>query len=492
MAHQHPHNTEGEKLRLGPGASTFVLGGLIVGVLGIVAALALAITGDTGIKRFFFAYLSAWSFFLSLGVGGVFFLLITYVTRSGWAVTVRRVPEALARTFPLLLVLSLPILWTLAENKGTLYRWATPEALLDEHHAEGDAHAPGQADASKGSEHSTTAAHATTEAKGEHAVPSGVTIVGVAGKGVAAPDKPLQYPIDAPELEATGPLVKGKVENPLLLGRWGVITRALVCLTALTAIALWYTSRSRKQDDSGDESITSTLQGRAAPLLVIFGLSVTFLAFDLIMSLDPIWYSTIFGGYFFAGAAISVMATTILVCQFLQSKGYLAGSIRVDHYHDLSKFQFAFTFFWGYLAFSQFMLLWYSSQPEALTWLARRGASTAAMHLQEAGAWTVFTLVLLFGKLLIPFAGLLSRHVKRNPLGRMFFAAWILVFHALDMIWLVMPEMGGFHVGLTELAAFIGLGGLFVAVFVKSLAGVNLRPIKDPRANESLAFHQAF
>jgi hypothetical protein len=102
-------------------------------------------------------------------------------------------------------------------------------------------------------------------------------------------------------------------------------------------------------------------------------------------------------------------------------------------------------------------------------------------------------MVLLFGKLLIPFGGLLSRHIKRAPAGRIFFAVWILVFQFVDMFWLAMPELDGkFHFGLTEIAAIVGIGGLFFGLFVKFLAGAALIPVKDPRIEESLAFHQVF
>jgi hypothetical protein len=288
-------------------------------------------------------------------------------------------------------------------------------------------------------------------------------------------------------------IVAPKKENPLLLGSWGVVVRILGFLTILSLIAYWYTSNSRKQDSTGDVGITDKLSIRSAPLLVVFGVGLTSLAFDLMMSLDPAWYSTIYGGYYFAGSAICVMAGTILTLRFLQAQGYLNSSVTTDHYHDLSKFQFAFTFFWGYLAFSQFMLLWYASLPETAYWLARRGASTAMSHQEAFGGFTVVALILLFGKLLIPFAGLLSRHVKRNPFGMLFWAGWILVFHAVDLYWLIMPELTGkVLLGLPEFAAMLGVGGLFVGFVAKNLSTALLRPVKDPRAPESLGFHQVF
>jgi hypothetical protein len=183
--------------------------------------------------------------------------------------------------------------------------------------------------------------------------------------------------------------------------------------------------------------------------------------------------------------------------------GFLVRSVSTEHYHDLGKFLFAFTFFWGYIAFSQYMLLWYANLPETTLWMIRRGASTVPEH--AGNPWRIVVIALLVGHLLIPFAGLMSRHVKRNRTLLAFWAGWMLVFHYLDLMWLVMPEYGGHgshgaadhaaeHHGpaagtvLIMLACFLGVGGVFFAAFVRMLARHKLRPVKDPRLGESLAF----
>jgi hypothetical protein len=193
---------------------------------------------------------------------------------------------------------------------------------------------------------------------------------------------------------------------------------------------------------------------------------------------------------------VGFFAAIILVLLVLQRMGFVARGVSTEHYHDLGKFLFAFTFFWGYIAFSQYMLLWYANLPETTLWMIRRGASTAPEH--AGNPWRLVVLALLLGHLLIPFAGLLSRHVKRNRKLLAFWAGWMLVFHYLDLYWLVMPELGGHAAhggghhglpfGIIEIACLLGVGGVFFAAFVRLLARHKLRPMKDPRLGEALAF----
>ena len=226
-----------------------------------------------------------------------------------------------------------------------------------------------------------------------------------------------------------------------------------------------------------------------APLgLILFGLTLTFAMWDWVMSLDPGWYSTIFGVYIFAGSALSMFATVILTVMFLQSLGYLKDSVSSEHFHDMGKFLFGFTFFYGYIAFSQFMLQWYGNLPEETEWYSHRGATTA---VAQVNAWSVVILMVLFGQVLIPFAGLLSRHVKRCRAMLAFWAIWQLVFHWVDLFWIVRPQMtpdNAFDLGIIDLAVFVGVGGLFFAMVVRTAGLAALRPLRDPRLSASLAF----
>ena len=254
-------------------------------------------------------------------------------------------------------------------------------------------------------------------------------------------------------------------------------------------IGVWYWKQSIRQDETGDIEITRRLQFRAPVCLILFGLTLTFMAWDWIMSLDPVWYSTIFGVYYFAGSALAMFSSVILTVRFLQSRGLMVKSVTTEHFHDLGKFLFGFTFFWGYIAFSQFMLQWYGNIPDETGWFMRHGASTSS-----ANDFRAVLIVLLFGHFLLPFAGLLSRHVKRDKAGLSFWAIWMLVFCWFDIFWLIAPQLdnGNLHLGPLDLAEYLavtlGIGGVFVAFVVRRASHDPVRPMRDPRLADSLAF----
>jgi hypothetical protein len=270
----------------------------------------------------------------------------------------------------------------------------------------------------------------------------------------------------------------------LWLNQWFFIIRAVAYFVIWSSIAVWYWKKSVQQDEQGGIELTVAMQRFAPVATIIFGLTITLAAWDWIMALDPEWYSTIFGVYFFAGCALGIFASIILSLIVLQHKGLLRKSVTPEHFHDLGKFLFAFTFFWGYIGFAQFMLQWYGNLSDETEWFVRHGGSTA--HPNE---WSKFAIALLFGHLLIPFPGLLSRHVKRNTKSLGFWAVWVLVFCWVDIFWMVMPqyEDGVFHFGLIDIAAVVGVGGILIAAVLWRAAGHAVRPMKDPRLADSVA-----
>jgi hypothetical protein len=420
----------------------------IAGFVGMIGSVALGYFIDPNFRRFYFAYLVSFTFFLTIALGGMTFTLIQHLTRAGWSVSVRRIAESMAAMLPVMGALAAPILLAVLLNHGDLYRWAQPAASATEVHHTDEAPV-----------HQTSEPLASKEELQHSEHPS--------AHGVQPPD------------ELT--LAKRAVLN-----RWAFTARIIFYFLIWTLLSWYYWTRSTGQDKTGDVELTEQMQNYSALASLALVLSVTFAAFDLLMSLDPHWFSTIFGIYFLAGCMLAGFATIILVTMVLQRFGYLTASVNVEHYHDLGKWLFGFTFFWGYIAFSQYMLLWYSNIPEETEWLAHRGATTARADIS---AWTWVSLVLLFGQLLIPFAGLLSRQIKRNMDLLAFWAVWILVFHWVDLYWIVMPELDGrFHLGLIEVLCFVGIGGTFMAAHLRLLVKHPLRPLHDPRLNESLAF----
>jgi hypothetical protein len=258
-----------------------------------------------------------------------------------------------------------------------------------------------------------------------------------------------------------------------------------------SVIAVYYLRESTRQDVDGDYRHTSQMQKYSGVSLVLYGLSLTLAAWDIFMSLDAHWYSTMFGVYYFAGGIVSFFALLILLCMVMQRIGFLKEAVTTEHYHDIGKFMFAFTFFWGYISFAQYMLLWYSSIPEEVTWWSRRGANSSHIVPMHGEQWIPWAVIVLFGCLLIPFAGLLSRHIKRNKATLAFWSVWVLVFQFINLIWIVLPEMRlGFKYGPIALSVLIsiGIGGVLTAQWIRLTARSKVRPVNDPRAFESAAF----
>lgn len=278
-------------------------------------------------------------------------------------------------------------------------------------------------------------------------------------------------------------------------------------------VSRFYLGLSARQDQTGDPQLTIRMQTYSAVCIVLMALTATFASFDLVMSLYPHWYSTIFGVYVFSGGMFGFFALTIIIAVLLQRYGRATHVITPEHYHDLGKFMFAFTVFWAYIAYSQYMLQWYADIPEETQFWFARGISSGA-HLIEnpAGippeahlhfitpnqtAWTPFSIFLLVGHFIIPFFLLISRYPKRRPRLLVVLACWVLLMHWLDMIWLVKPNprhaTNNEIVVLTimDFTLLIGMGGLFVAAVARHLRKLPVIPIRDPRLNESLRFENA-
>jgi hypothetical protein len=262
------------------------------------------------------------------------------------------------------------------------------------------------------------------------------------------------------------------------------LIRAAVYLAIWSGIALYFRRSSVAQDETGDHATSRRLRTFAAPGLILFALTSTFAAFDWLMALEPHWFSTVFGIYFFAGCIISIYAFLSVSSILLQKSGLMKDVITSEHYQDLGKMMFAFVVFWTYIAFSQFMLIWYANLPEETFWFEERWT----------GSWKAFTIFLGFGHFAVPFFFLMSRHIKRNRLALLAGGLWMLMIELADMYWLIFPslhnhgEHPGVNFNIMSLTAVIGIFGLFFAVFAYQLNRDPLVPVKDPRLSESLAF----
>ena len=512
-----------EKIQLGQAASGIKFGALGLGLICLAVAAVMSFFMDGGEPtlshaRFYHGYLVGIAWSMSICLGGLFFILIHSLIKAGWSVNVLRVPQALAATLPYIGILTIPLFIPVLGHKGgELYPWAVAHVESAEHgeatkegeHAQAAALPQAFADAEPAAAGHVAAEHAATGAPHKassgsdqviglqpSATPEEIAAEKAAGSGINhAGTDPLISP-HAPGEQATAAYTEFD-ELTEAKAKWlnapFFIVRVIAYFAVWTLIGWYFYSKSKKQDVNGDIETSQHLSLVAPISIIAFALTATFAAFDLIMSLDHHWFSTIFGVYVFAGGMIGMFATSIITYRFLQSKGLLLGSVSTEHFHDLGKYLFAFTFFWGYVGFSQFMLQWYANIPEETQWWLRRGVTSADTIMNNQGADSHFaglSLVLLFGHFLLPFPYLISRHIKRSKEALLFGAAWMLLAHLVDMYWLIMPEYnnGQWALTLPIVAAIVGVISMFVFAFLHTLGGANLRPIGEPRADESLAF----
>ena len=299
------------------------------------------------------------------------------------------------------------------------------------------------------------------------------------------------YPwVNVPDAIAAGHLAEGTESliagKGWFLNKWRWLLSAVFYFAAWIGIASYFLNKSRRQDETGDPQITLKLEKRSAPFLILLALTSTFAAVDWVMTLAPTWYSTIYGVYFFAASTVCFYAVASIVSVLLWKRGVFNGVTSIEHFHDLGKLLFGFNCFWSYIAFSQYLLIWYANIPEEVEFYTPR------YH----NGWGWVSVALVAGHFIIPFFGLLSRHVKRNPLGLMFWAVWLLLIHLVDMFWLIMPfrdhHAGPLHsageVAITALC-LVGFLALGVGLLRGLAGGVPLVPLRDPRLPESQHFH---
>lgn len=370
-----------------------------VGVVGLIA---------TGVgyffdhDQFFFSYLTSFSFYTSIALGGLIMLMIHHLTRSSWGTVLRRIPEAMSSNIWIWALFFIPVLLGI----HSLYHWSHPEA--------------------------------------------------VAADPVLAGKEPyLNTPFFI-------------IRQVIYFGIWGFLGYKLY-------------SSSVEQDETGDWGLQTLQRRLSGPGAFIFGITTAFASFDWLMSLDPHWYSTMFGVYFFAMGFQAVFATFILLTIFLTKRGVLENTITRKHIRDLALWMFAFTVFYAYIAFSQFLLIYYANIPEETVWFLER----------FNGGYEYLAYFYLFGRFVIPFVVLLGKKAKYNYKIISGIAILILASHLVELYWIVMPVLNhhGFHLSWMTLTAFIGLGGIFLGLFFYRFKQARMVPVNDPKLAESLNRH---
>jgi hypothetical protein len=254
--------------------------------------------------------------------------------------------------------------------------------------------------------------------------------------------------------------------------------RVLVCLILWLLAYKIFVNGSLQQDKQKDSRFNVRARRLAPLLMIVFGITITVVAFDWISSLEPSWYSDIFGVYLFAGAFLAGLSATTLLLIYMMTKRRLPG-VGPDHVYNLGGFMFAFTVFWGYIGFAQFLLMWYANLPEEVFWYKER--------LQ--GLWLPIVLVIALLHFFVPFLVLIPRDAKSNPRRLTCVAILILLAHWLDLYWMIMPVLGGGpRFGFLELSfavCFICLAMLWIR---RALGRGADMPVGDPFLNEGLEF----
>ncbi len=369
---------------------------LMVAAVGLVLAVVGWMVDH---DRFFHAYLTAFVFWTSLGLGALFFTMLHHLVGARWSVVVRRIAESIMMTLPYMAALLIPALF----GMHSLYHWSHADAVAHDH---------------------------ALQAKSGY-------------------------------LNATFFIIRSVV----YFGIWSYLAFRLYRL-------------SLEQDKGDREEITAQMKKVSAYGMLLFAVTITYAAFDWLMSLDPHWYSTIFGVYFFAGGLLSFIALITLIILMLQRKGILVGTITIEHYHDLGKLMFAFVVFWTYIGFSQYFLIWYGNIPEETIWYLKRWE----------GSWQTVSMIILFGHFVLPFVALLFRATKRASAALWMLTIWILLMHWTDMYWLVYPSLlkEGASIGWIEPSAMLLVGGVFLWAFWQRFSRSPLVPVKDPKLEASI------
>ncbi|MCH2153000.1 MAG: hypothetical protein MK089_06630 [Phycisphaerales bacterium] len=282
---------------------------------------------------------------------------------------------------------------------------------------------------------------------------------------------------------------------------WSI--RAICFLVIWAALAQFFVGQSVGQDRDGDLARTRRMQTAAPVGIMLYALSQTFAGVDWVMSLEPTWFSTMFGVYWFAVSVTGFFSCLILLATFLQSNGRMQGAISKEHYQDMGKLLFGFgVVFWAYIGYSQYMLIWYANIPIETGWFLPR----------QMGNWKWVSLLLVFGHFMLPFLLLVSRWPKRWNKSLSVIAAWMVLMMIVDVYWLVMPTLPvkaahdaesliqlmdqvdsgavsvGWNLSVLNFTAVVGMLGLLVAGTFMALRRCSLVPVSDPRLSESLDF----
>jgi hypothetical protein len=249
------------------------------------------------------------------------------------------------------------------------------------------------------------------------------------------------------------------------------IVRAAVCFLAWIVFAFFLNRWSAEQDASGNPFFLRRFQLLSAPGIAVYGLTITFASIDWAMSLEPHWFSTIYGMFFIVGQSLAALAFAIIIVIRLSESAQLATYLRPDVFQDLGNLLLAFVMLWAYLSFSQYLIIWAGNLPEEIPWYLRRGSN----------GWQWVAAFIAIFQFAVPFLLLLGRRNKRNKVILGWIAAAVLLMRWVDTYWLIAPSfLPAVTLHVFDVVLFLLIGGIWLFVFLRELRKRALVPLGDP------------
>ena len=271
-------------------------------------------------------------------------------------------------------------------------------------------------------------------------------------------------------------------QHPVVQLKLGYLNVPFFAVRAVIYFGVWITlvylfnKWSLAQDRTADNRYTKNMRVLSGPGMVALIFTVTFASIDWYMSLEPEWFSTIYGFIFVAAWSLSALAFVIAMMAWLAAQEPMKRIVAPLHFHDLGKLLLALVMLWAYFAFSQYLIIWSGNLPEEITYYLRR------IH----GGWGAVIIAIGILHFAAPFLFLLSRDLKRSPRKLALIATLILVMRMVDLLWMLAPA---FHHGrwiVMDVVALIGFGGLWLALFTWQLGKRSLIPINDPQFESTM------
>jgi len=456
-----------------------------LGVVGLIYAL---ITGIEG-QRIWANLLVNGLYFTFIALAGTLFVAIQYASEAGWSAGLKRIPEAMGQYLPVGGIVVLVIMAGSAFHFNHLYHWMddylvtekttvqdlrTYEEGLQAHATHTEAH-----DAAAPAEehgHGHDAAVKEPELKAEDTYKSEAKFPVGPEHDLYAANYATASPADSIANPHYDEIIAGKSGY---LNKPFFFARALVYLLGWIFFTWFFRKRSLAEDLQGDEVKHKKNMNAAGWFLVFFAVTSSTMAWDWVMSVDPHWFSTLFGWYVFAGMFVTGLTMITLISIHLKRNGYFQ-HINENHFQDLGKFMFGISVFWTYLWTSQFLLIWYANIPEEVTYFQDRWENYKVL-------W-VANLVINF---IFPFLVLMSRDAKRNTSFLVVAGVAIICGHWLDVFLMIMPGTvkANYGIGLLEIGMFVGFAGLFGYVTLNALTKASLVAKNHPFIDESAHHH---